>query len=121
MLERRQQPRNRVYYGGMVAFNAPQLDARLRRAQLQPCSAQRSNLRTRPLSPDEVDFEIERKGISCLARLVWRDRDAAGLVFSNVHETSDVVPLDLGAQAARQRTGQPAAPVAPRSASDPSI
>ena len=46
------------------------------------------------LVPDEVDFEIERKGLSCLARLVWRDRDAAGLVFANVQrDAGDVIPL----------------------------
>jgi hypothetical protein len=49
--------------------------------------------------PDRVDFEIERRGISCLANLVWRDRNAAGLVFPDVQktvqETSDVIPLDL--------------------------
>jgi hypothetical protein len=40
-----------------------------------------------------VDFEIGRKGISCLARMVWRDRHTAGLVFANVHETSTAIPL----------------------------
>ena len=49
--------------------------------------------------PDRVDFEIERKGLACRAHLVWRDRNAAGLAFSNVQETvretSDVIPLDL--------------------------
>jgi hypothetical protein len=49
--------------------------------------------------PDRVDFEIERRGLSCRAHLVWRDRNAAGLVFSNVQETvretSAVIPLDL--------------------------
>jgi hypothetical protein len=46
------------------------------------------------LIPDEMDVEIERKSISCLARMVWRDRHAAGLVFANVHETRGVVPLE---------------------------
>jgi hypothetical protein len=37
------------------------------------------------LVPDEVDFEIARRAISCTA--------AAGVVFANVHEESGVVPL----------------------------
>jgi hypothetical protein len=45
------------------------------------------------LVPDEVDFEIARRAISCTAHLVWRNRDAAGVVFANVHEESGVVPL----------------------------
>ena len=44
--------------------------------------------------PDEVDFEIERKAISCSARMVWRDRFAAGLKFSAVGEAGGVIPLD---------------------------
>jgi hypothetical protein len=49
--------------------------------------------------PEQVDFEIARRGLSCPARLVWCDRNAAGLVFSNVQETNaqrkaDVIPLD---------------------------
>ena len=94
MLERRQHPRNRVYYGGMVAFNA--------RSSTLACVVRNFSMfgakiefESSALVPDEVDFEIKRKGISCLARLVWRDHDAAGLVFANVHETRDVIPLDL--------------------------
>jgi len=49
--------------------------------------------------PDRVDFEIEHRSLSCRAHLVWRDHNAAGLVFSDVQntvqETSDVIPLDL--------------------------
>ena len=92
MLERRQQPRNRVYYGGMVAFND--------RGSTFACVVRNFNMfgakiefEGAALVPDEVDFEIRRKGISCLARMVWRNRDEAGLVFANVHETRDVVPL----------------------------
>jgi hypothetical protein len=37
-------------------------------------------------------------GLSCLARLVWRDRNAAGLMFSDVQkpvqQTSEIIPLD---------------------------
>lgn len=97
MLERRRFPRNRVYYGGMVAFNA--------RNSTLACVVRNFSQRGAKIEfensavlPDRVDFDIERRGLSCLARLVWRDRNAAGLMFSDVQrpvqETSDVIPLD---------------------------
>ncbi len=98
MLERRQLPRNRVYYGGMIAFNA--------RNSTLACIVRDFNKRGAKIEfenstmlPDRVDFEIERRGLSCLARLVWRDRNAAGLVFSNAQETAqetgEIIPLEL--------------------------
>ena len=119
MLERRQHPRNRVYYGGMVAFNARNSTLACVVRNFSPRGA-KIEFENSAMLPDRVDFEVERRGLSCQAHLVWRDRNAAGLAFSNVAaETSDVIPLDLGAQAARDRTGKPAAPVAPRSVSIP--
>ena len=92
MFEQRLQPRNRVYYGGMVALND--------RNSTLTCVVRNFNIfgariefEGAALVPDEVDFEIKRKGISCLARMIWRNRDEAGLVFANVHETRDAVPL----------------------------
>ncbi len=97
MLERRRFPRNRVYYGGMVAFNA--------RNSTLACVVRNFSQRGAKIEfensavlPDRVDFDVERRGLSCRARLVWRDRNAAGLMFSDVQrpvqETSDVIPLD---------------------------
>ena len=93
MLERRKLPRNRVYYGGIVAFNA--------RSSTLACVVRnfsqfgaKIEFENSVLVPDEVDFEIERKGISCAARLIWRDRSAAGLVFSGVGEAGGVIPLN---------------------------
>jgi hypothetical protein len=97
MLERRQFPRDRVYYGGMVAFNA--------RNSTLACVVRNFSQRGAKIEfensavlPDRVDFEVERRGLSCLARLVWRDRNAAGLMFSDVQkpvqETSEIIPLD---------------------------
>jgi hypothetical protein len=92
MLERRHLPRNRVYYGGMVAFNARNttIACVVRNFSMYGAKIEFVNP---ALVPDQVDFEIERKGLSCLARLVWRNRDAAGLVFADERETSGVVPL----------------------------
>ena len=94
MLERRQHPRNRVYYGGMVAFNARNstLACVVRNFSQRGAKIEFENS---TMLPDRVDFEIERRGLACRAHLVWRDRNAAGLAFSNVQETVDVIPLDL--------------------------
>jgi hypothetical protein len=93
MLDRRQLPRNRVYYGGRVAFNGRNstVDCVVRNFSLFGAKIEFENV---VIVPDEIDFEIGRKAISCTARLVWRSRDAAGLVFANVHEDSGVIPLD---------------------------
>ena len=93
MFEQRLQPRNRVYYGGMVAFNDrnPTLTCVVRNFNIFGAKIEFDGA---ALVPDKLDFEIERKSISCLARMIWRNRDEAGLVFANVHEASDVVPLE---------------------------
>jgi len=98
MLERRQHPRNRVYYGGMVAFNARNstLACVVRNVSHRGAKIEFDNS---TMLPDRVDFEIARRSLSCPARLVWRDAKAAGLVFSSGQETaqgmSEVIPLDL--------------------------
>ena len=94
MLERRQLPRGRVYYGGIVAFNARSSTLTCVVRNFSPFGA-RIEFEHSALLPDEVDFEIERKGIPCSARLVWRDRSAAGLVFSDMSEARGVIPLGL--------------------------
>ena len=97
MLERRQFSRGRVYYGGMVAFNA--------RNSTLACVVRNFSQRGAKIEfensaviPDRIDFEIARRGLSCQARMVWRDRNAAGLMFSDVQkpvqQTSEIIPLD---------------------------
>ena len=75
MLERRQQPRNRVYYGGMVAFNDRNSTIACVVRNFSMIGA-KIEFEGAAFVPDRVDFEIERKGISCHARLVWREHDA---------------------------------------------
>jgi hypothetical protein len=93
VLERRQHPRNRVYYGGMVAFNARNstLDCLVRNFSPRGAKIEFENS---AILPDRVDFEVARRGLSCLARLVWRDQNTAGLMFSEEREMGDVVSLD---------------------------
>src|SRR5215470_4362493 len=93
MLERRHHPRDRVYYGGMVAFNARNstLDCVVRNFSQRGAKIEFENS---ALLPDRVDFEVVRKGLACRARLVWRDCNSAGLVFREEHEADNVVTLD---------------------------
>ena len=93
MLERRQQSRSRVYYGGTVAFNARNSTLACVVRNFSRFGA-KIEFENAALVPDDVDFEIDRKGICCSARMVWRDRFTAGLVFSDASETSGVIPLD---------------------------
>jgi hypothetical protein len=93
VLERRQYQRNRVYYGGMVAFNARNstLDCVVRNFSPRGAKIEFENS---AMLPDRIDFEVARRGLACLARLVWRDQNMAGLMFSEEREMGDVVPLD---------------------------
>ena len=88
-----QHPRNRVYYGGIVAFNARNstLDCLVRNFSPRGAKIEFENS---AILPDRIDFEVERRGLSCLARLVWRDQNTAGLMFSEEREMGDVVSLD---------------------------
>ena len=93
MLERRHHHRNRVYYGGHIAFNARNstLDCVVRNFSPRGAKIEFENS---AMLPDRVDFEVVRKGVSCLARLTWRDNNAAGLEFCEEYETGTVVTLD---------------------------
>ena len=93
MLERRRQPRDRVYYGGTVAFNDRTSNIACVVRNFSMFGA-KIEFEDAALVPDQVDFEIRRKSLSCQARMIWRDRDAAGLVFANANATDSVVPLD---------------------------
>lgn len=93
MLERRHHHRSRVYYGGMIAFNARNstLDCVVRNFSQRGAKVEFENS---AILPDRVDFEVARKGLTCMARLIWRDRNSAGLLFSDEHEAGNVVTLD---------------------------
>jgi PilZ domain len=93
MTDRRQTFRNRVYYSGLIAFND--------RKSTVGCVVRNFNafgamveLENPAILPDWVDFDVQRKGLSYLARLAWCDRDRAGLVFSASPATTDVIPIE---------------------------
>jgi PilZ domain len=93
MHERRQLRRQRVYYGGVVAFNDRNSTIACIVRNFSRFGA-KIELGSAALLPDQVDFTVERKGLSCVARLVWRDRDEVGLAFEESTGTSDVIPLE---------------------------
>jgi hypothetical protein len=93
MNDRRQLPRNRVYYGGELVFNG--------RNSTLTCIVRNFSTRGAKIEiegsavlPDKLDFTVERAGLSCLARMVWRNQTEAGLVFAEERAADDVVPLD---------------------------
>jgi PilZ domain len=92
-LERRKLRRGRVYFGGVVTFNDRNSTLACVVRDFTRFGA-KIEFENSGLLPDEVDFTIERKGLSCRARLAWRERRAAGLAFSEVASASDVIPLE---------------------------
>jgi hypothetical protein len=97
MSDRRQLFRNRVYYGGLVAFNDRQSTLACIVRNFTAFGA-KVEFENPALLPDEIDFVVPRRSLSCRAHLTWRDRNAAGLVFRasrpTDRETSDVIPLE---------------------------
>jgi len=97
MSDQRQLFRNRVYYGGLVAFNDRQSTLACIVRNFTAFGA-RIEFENPALLPDEIDFAVPRRSLSCLAHLAWRDRNAAGLVFRAARpinrETNDVIPLE---------------------------
>ena len=93
MLDRRQRPRSRVYYGGAIAFNARNstMDCLVR--NFSPLGA-KVEFTNAALLRDEVDFTIARKSFCCLARIVWRRANEAGFAFRNPKQVSAPIPLD---------------------------
>jgi hypothetical protein len=93
MLDRRQRFRGRVYYGGVIAFNARNstMDCLIR--NFSPFGAKVEFANT-ALLPDEVDLTIARKGVSGPARIVWRRADEAGFAFCNPKQVDAPIPLD---------------------------
>lgn len=106
MTERRRLSRDRVYYGGLLAYNA--------RACSLACVVRNFNefgakieLGAAEIIPAEVDLVIERRQLASRARLIWRTPTAAGLKFCDPLEARGVIPLDWARKLkASQRVNQ---------------
>jgi hypothetical protein len=93
MSERRRLFRNRVYYGGLIAFNARHSTLECVVRNFSPFGAKIEG-ESLEILPDELEFVVPRKGLSCVARLTWRDRNAAGLVFDGSGNADRVIPIE---------------------------
>lgn len=94
MHDRRSLFRNRVYYGGLLAFNARNSTVSCIVRNFHTHGAKIEFEGSSAMLPDEINFAVGRKGLSCVARLIWRNRNEAGLTFAEAHKTNDVIPLD---------------------------
>jgi hypothetical protein len=91
MLERRREPRVRVFLGGTITFNKRRsnLDCHIRNVS---SGGAWIALEGAALVPDEFDFSIPCRERTSRARMIWRTADAAGIRF--IDDTNpDVIPL----------------------------
>jgi PilZ domain len=93
MLDRRQEIRGRVYYGGIITFNARHSTMACLVRNFSALGA-KVELANTTLLPHEFDFTVARRGFSCVARLVWRRAEEAGLVFQHPKHANAPIPLD---------------------------
>jgi hypothetical protein len=106
MPERRRLLRSRVYYGGLLAFSADHSTLACVVRNFSTVGA-RIEFGDGAMLPDEVQFVVERRAISRPARVVWRNRHAAGLAFSDAHNASGVIPIEWARRLqAADRTNQ---------------
>ena len=88
MLDRRQDVRNKVIFGGVAGINES--------GSTMNCVVRNSEHRARvevdstARLPDEMSRSIPRKGRSFLAQLIWRQANRVGLAFWNM--TASGVP-----------------------------
>ena len=93
MLDRRQQNRDRVYYGGLIAFNARSSTANCLIRNYSNGGA-KLQLDTPLLVPDSMDIIIESKKIAFVADVVWRRGNEVGVVFRERIASKGETPLD---------------------------
>jgi hypothetical protein len=106
MSERRRLFRNRVYYRGLIAFNARHSTLECVVRNFSPFGAKIEG-ESLEILPDELEFAVPRKGLSCVARLTWRDSNAAGLLFAASDDANRVIPLEWARKLrATERTNQ---------------
>ena len=91
MLDRRQDVRNKVIFGGVAGINesGSTMDCVVRNSEHRARVEVDSTARL----PDEMSRSIPRKGRSFLAELIWRQANRVGLAFWNI--ASGVPASDL--------------------------
>ena len=99
MLDRRQNFRGRVYYGGQVAFNGRKSTVDCTVRNVSPRGA-KIEFAADVVLPDRVDLTIARKGVAYLATIKWQNGRECGVVFRNPTPVDEPMTLDV---AMRQR------------------
>jgi hypothetical protein len=93
MLDRRQNARDKVMYGGVVEINesGSTMDCVVRNISEHGACLE---LDQAARLPDEMNLTIARKGRSFLARLIWRQANKVGLAFRIMTSDRPVDDLD---------------------------
>ena len=92
MTERRKATRTRSLLGAVIAFNsrASTMDCQVRNISASGAKVTFTNT---AVVPDQFDLTIGRKDRSFRARMVWRNPNEAGVVFTSEYEQDVAVPL----------------------------
>jgi len=92
MLDRRQNGRNKVIFGGIAAINetGSTVDCVVRNISDRGACVELDHATK---LPDEINLAIPRKGRSFLARMIWRQANRVGLAFRIM--TTDQPASDL--------------------------
>jgi hypothetical protein len=83
MLDRRQDVRNRVIFGGVAGINesGSTMDCVVRNISEHGACVE---VDSAAKLPDEMSLSIPRRGRSFLAQVIWRQANRVGLVFRNM-------------------------------------
>jgi PilZ domain len=102
MQERRQQIRERTFFGGTIAFNqrSSSMGCLVRNLTSQGAMLALANSAT---IPDKFDLNIERKARSFRARTAWRHVDEAGVEFVEEKATAEPQPIETVRRLRREK------------------
>ena len=102
MQERRQELRDRTFFGGEIAFN--------QRASSMACLVRNLSSHGAMLAlaytaviPDKFDLSIDRKARSFRARTVWRHIDEAGVEFVEENAAAEPMPIEAVRRLRREK------------------
>jgi hypothetical protein len=93
MLDRRQNPRDKVLYGGVaeIGERGATMDCVVRNISEQgACVEFESTARV----PEQMKLTVARKGRSFLAHLIWRQANKVGLAFRMMTSDAPVSDID---------------------------
>ena len=104
MLDRRQDVRNKVIFGGVAGINesGSTMDCVVRNSEHRARVEVDSTARL----PDEMSRSIPRKGRSFLAQLIWRQANRVGLAFWHIASGVPASDLDERLRRSEQKKRQ---------------